>query len=72
MKLTEAEREICRKYGAFDDNMKVHCSECPLAIDHKQFLCKGNCKPEEWEEYLKEKRDGGEEKTDAGRLHSEV
>ena len=39
------EKRICAKYSAYDENNKVHCSECPL---HKgnvrwwDFRCKAN------------------------------
>lgn len=50
MKLTEDEKEICRQYGARDDDGTVHCFECPLVIDKREFICKANCTAEEWTE----------------------
>lgn len=50
MKLTEDEKEICREYGARDDDGTVHCFECPLVIDRRQCVCKANCFPSEWAE----------------------
>lgn len=32
MKLTKAEKEICKKYSARDSEGFVHCDECPLNI----------------------------------------
>lgn len=51
MKLTQEEREICKKYSARDENGLVHCYECPLAVDTRYALCKANLKKKEWEEY---------------------
>lgn len=31
MLTNERERRICRKYSAYDENRRVHCSECPLS-----------------------------------------
>lgn len=32
MKLTEKEKEICKKYGKQDKEGNVHCGDCPLNI----------------------------------------
>lgn len=32
MKLTEKEKEICKKYGTQDKEGNVHCGDCPLNI----------------------------------------
>lgn len=42
MKLTEAEKAICKKYSKRDEKGKVHCDECPLAIDQRICLCYAN------------------------------
>lgn len=30
---------ICEKYRKADEKGKVHCRECPLAVDTEMFLC---------------------------------
>lgn len=50
MRLTEEEKEICKKYSKRDENNTVHCFECPLAIDRWLCLCKANATRGEWEE----------------------
>ena len=51
MKLTNKEQAICDKYSQRDEHGKVHCPECPLALDRFLHLCKANCEKEEWEEF---------------------
>ena len=50
------EQKICDKYSAYDENDKVHCSECPLRkgdFNQHDFRCKANShydrKTGEWE-----------------------
>lgn len=50
MRLTEEEKEICKKYSKRDENNTVHCFECPLAIDRWLCICKANVTRGEWEE----------------------
>ena len=38
--LTEKQKRICEKYIERDENGNVHCFECPLAIDHRDFTCR--------------------------------
>lgn len=51
MKLTDEEKEVCNEYSFRGLDGKVHCSECPLAIDIRGCACKANVSKEEWEEY---------------------
>lgn len=51
MKLTDEEKEICKKYGRRDEEGFVHCHECPLAFDIRYYLCKSNLTKNEWKEY---------------------
>lgn len=37
--MTEEQKKICEKYSERDEDGRVHCFECPLAIDHKECLC---------------------------------
>lgn len=39
MKLTPKEKAICRHYSKRRKDGKVHCYECPLAIDHSVCEC---------------------------------
>lgn len=50
MILTPQEKAICKEYSARDLKGKVHCSECPLAVDARYALCKRNLSKKEWEE----------------------
>ena len=50
MRLTDEEKEICKKYSQRDENNSVHCYECPLVISLRDCLCKANATKEELEE----------------------
>ena len=50
MKLTEEEKEICKRYSERDEKGKVHCSECPLVLHRRDCICKANISKKEWEE----------------------
>ena len=39
MKLTSAEKQICKKYGATDKSGYCHCDDCPLALSEYELLC---------------------------------
>lgn len=52
MKLTKKEKDICKKYSAYDKNNKVHCKECPLALHEFNWdygRCKATLTKKEWE-----------------------
>ena len=53
--LTEKQKQICEQYRKKDREGKVHCRECPLAVDHNDYICRANadCNPHtrEWGEY---------------------
>ena len=51
MTLTEEEQEICKQYGARDEEGYVHCHECPLVAYRQYAMCKANMTAEEWREY---------------------
>lgn len=51
MRLTAGEKQICDEYGKRDKDGKVHCSECPLAIDTRYCLCKANVTEAEYKEW---------------------
>lgn len=40
MRLTQEEKEICRKYSTQDQNGKYHCPECPLRLSDRFAVCK--------------------------------
>jgi hypothetical protein len=42
MKLTPKEKEICKKYSAYDETDHVHCHECPLCLDKRYAICYAN------------------------------
>lgn len=52
---SKVEQRICDKYSAYDENNKVHCSECPLRKGggFYDFRCKANShynrRTDEWE-----------------------
>ena len=51
IKLSEEEKEICRKYSARDEEGFVHCKECPLLIPDIPTMCKAVATEEEWEKW---------------------
>lgn len=57
MKLTDEEKKICKKYGKRDKDYKVHCYECPLAIDTRYCICKANVTEEEYREWKGEENE---------------
>ena len=57
MKLTLEEQKICDEYSKRDAFNKVHCYECPLAIDTRFCICKANVTEEEYKEW-REEEDG--------------
>lgn len=61
MMLTKEEQEICQKHSELDESGKVHCSDCPLAADTRNALCKANMTVKEWTEHLKMKEDSNAE-----------
>ena len=54
MRLTKEEKEICEAYRKRDENNTVHCFECPLVINVREFICKANCTRKEWGERKEE------------------
>ena len=52
MRLTKEEKEICKKYSAYDETGHVHCHECPMCADKRYAECKRNMTAEEWREHL--------------------
>ena len=54
MKLNREEIEICKKYSARDEMYRVHCSECPLVIDHETLTCKRNISKKEYKKLIGE------------------
>ena len=42
MKLTKNEQKICDEYGAYGEDGKVRCGECPLCINRRDNLCYAN------------------------------
>lgn len=43
MTLTEKEKAICKEYRAKDEEMRVHCYECPLLLRHPSiYTCYAN------------------------------
>lgn len=51
MRLTKEEQEICGKYSTYDETDRVHCCDCPLAVDKRYAVCKANMTPEEWRKW---------------------
>lgn len=53
MKLSEKDQKVCDRYKAKDSRGFVHCHECPLVIDRRDFMCKANshynASTHEWE-----------------------
>ena len=54
MKLTPDEQKICDEYGKRDEYNKVHCYECPLAIDTRYCICKANLTEKEYQKCMGE------------------
>lgn len=60
---TDREKQICNKYGAYDDTGHVHCSECPLCKSQGSydFRCKANSHynkhTKEWEYDVQEEKE---------------
>ena len=52
VRLTKEEKEICKKYSAYDDTGHVHCNECPLCAYPGYAECKFNMTAAEWKEFL--------------------
>ena len=50
MRLTDEEKEICKKYSKRDENNKVHCYECPLVLNLRFCICKANISKKDWDE----------------------
>lgn len=48
MKLTPEEKDICRQYGKRDQEGRVHCFECPLALDTRYHVCKKTVSKKEY------------------------
>ena len=45
MLTNKREEKICKKYGSYDVNGRVHCNECPLSKGDParyDFRCKAN------------------------------
>lgn len=40
--LTEKQKQVCKKYRRRDNEGKVHCRECTLAVDHNDYICRAN------------------------------
>ena len=40
MLTTARQKRDCAKYGARDENGKVHCYECPQVIDRDAMTCR--------------------------------
>lgn len=55
MRLTKEEKEICKKYSAYDETGHVHCHECPLIAEPGTYYaaCKRNLTAQEWHEWEK-------------------
>lgn len=51
MRLTKEEKEICRKYGARDEEGNVHCFECPLLLSWRDHTCLANTTKKEAKEF---------------------
>ena len=51
MRLTSEEQKICKKYGKRDKDGKVHCFECPLAINRRLCICKANLTKKEYRKW---------------------
>ena len=51
MRLTAEEKRICKKYRKQDKDGKVHCFECPLALDKNCCICLANVTAEEYREW---------------------
>lgn len=53
--LTEKQKQICEQYRRRDREGKVRCRECPLAVDHNDYICRANADynphTREWEEH---------------------
>ena len=49
--LTKEEQEICKLYGRRHEDGRTRCSECPMVMDSRFCICKGNCTEEEYEEW---------------------
>ena len=50
MRVTDEEKEICKKYSKRDENNKVHCYECPLVLNLDFCICKANISKKDWDE----------------------
>ena len=55
--LTEKQKQVCEKHRRRDSEGKVHCHECPLAVDHNDFSRRENADynphTREWEEHYR-------------------
>ena len=51
MRLTEEEKKICDEYKKRDAFNRVHCFECPLALNIRYCVCKANVTAEEYREW---------------------
>ena len=55
--LTEKQKQICEQYRKKDREGKVHCRDCPLAVDHNDYICRANADynphTREWEGYYR-------------------
>lgn len=49
---SEKQMKICKKYSTRDKDGYVHCTDCPLVVDRKYYMCKANShydrKQKEW------------------------
>lgn len=50
MRLTKAEKEICKEYSQKGEDGRCRCAECPLALDRRFCICKRNITKKEWEQ----------------------
>lgn len=57
MKLTPDEQKICDEYGKRDTFNRVHCFECPLALNIRYCVCKANATEEEYKEWKGDEKD---------------
>ena len=53
--LTEKQKQVCEKYRRRYSEGKVHCRECPLAVDHNDYRENADYNPHtrEWEEHYR-------------------
>lgn len=58
MKLTPEEHKICDEYSRADEEGRIHCFECPLAIDTRFCVCKANVTEAEYKEWRGEENEG--------------